>query len=308
MSSNSSISKVLDTIKSNSIKDEDAWYEGLEDRKKEEVQLHNKLRDMDFRKSASEEELKKFFSNTKMIDGFNQDGESLLTNNQLYFNDQYLLRNSISGLSDNFFNKLIRKESQDRIVLDMASGYGRESIIAAKAKAKLVVGIDLSPLSVREAEILAKKNNLDNVKFTVADCENLYFENETFDLVICARMLHHIDFEKTIKEVHRVLKVGGKVICLEALGINPILNLYRRMTPAQRTHWETANILTFKHIKIAKNYFAVENIQYWHMSSPLAKFTKKLLPILNFLDKYFFTKIPFLKKLAWTFTFELKKN
>ena len=80
------------------------------------------------------------------------------------------------------------------------------------------------------------------------------------------------------------------------------------MTPAQRTHWETANILTFKHIKIAKKYFNVANTQYWHMLSPIAKFVKKLLPILNFLDKYLFTKIPILNKLAWTFTFELKKN
>ena len=110
-----------------------------------------------------------------------------------------------------------------------------------------------------------------------------------------------------MRELNRVLKPNGKIICIEALGINPILNLYRRLTPAQRTHWETANILTFKHIDIARKYFVVKNIKYWHLLSPLAKFSKKLLSLLNFLDEKLLTKIPLFNRLSWTFTFELHK-
>ena len=295
-------------ISRNLISNSDDWFNGLEDRKKEEVTLHDKLRDVDFRKNSSEEDIKKYFSNTKMLDGFSQEGQSLFTQNQLWFDNDYLLKNSISGLVDSFFNNRISEVAQGSVGLDMASGFGRESIIAAKSNAKFVVGIDLSPQSVKEANLLARNNNLDNVIFTVADCENLYFEDNTFDFVICARMLHHIEFETVMKEVNRVLKVGGKAICIEALGINPILNLYRRLTPAQRTHWETANILTFKHINIAKKYFTVQNIKYWHILSPLAKFSNRLLPLLNFIDDAILTKIPLLNRLAWTFTFELKKE
>ena len=302
------IHKIKQLVEKNSISSFDGWFEGLEDRKKEEVLLHDKLRDMNFRKNASQEEVKKYFSNSKMLDGYDQDDQSLFTDNQIWFDNDYLLKNSISGLSDNYFNKLISECSKGSIVLDMASGFGRDSITAAKSNANFVVGVDLSPKSVEEANRLAEENNLDNVIFAVADCENLYFEDNTFDLVICARMLHHIDFEPVMKEVQRVLKEGGKAICIEALGINPILNLYRRYTPAQRTHWEAANILTFKQIRIARKYFSVQNINYWHILSPLAKFSYRLLPLLNFLDRFFLTKIPIFNRLSWIFTFELKKG
>ncbi len=300
--------EIIQAIKDNSISDSDKWFKNLEQRKQEEVLLHDKLRDMNFRKNISEKDAKKFFSNTKMLDGQNDSQDSLFINNQRWFDNSYLLQNSISGLSDVFFNELISSNSRGNIVLDMACGFGRESIIAAKSGAELVVGIDLSPNSVKEGNELAQKNKLNNIIFSVADCENLYFENNTFDTIICARMLHHIEFETVMKELYRVLKKGGKVICIEALGINPVLNFYRKITPEQRTHWETANILTFKHIKIAKKYFKVENVRFWHYLSPLAKFSRRFLPILNFIDLQLFSRIPFLNRLAWTFTFELKKE
>jgi ubiquinone/menaquinone biosynthesis C-methylase UbiE len=263
---------------------------------------------MDFRKKISKEDKKKFFSNTRLVNGLDDSEDSLFMNNQKWFNNEYLLKNSISGLSESYFNELISENSKGNIVLDMACGFGRESIIAAKSKAELVVGIDLSPVSVKEGNELALKNNLNNIIFSVADCENLYFDDDTFDTIICARMLHHIEFETVMKELQRVLKKDGRVICIEALGINPLLNFYRKVTPEQRTHWETANILTFKHIKVAQKYFKVQNIKYWHFLSPLAKFFRVLLPIFNFLDSNFFSNIPFLNRLAWTFTFELKKE
>ena len=308
MNENSDISKLIDTIKRHSIENEDEWYRDLESRKKEEIDLHNKLRDMQFRKHASQQEIKKYFSNTKMLDGYSQNEESLLTNNQLYFEEDYLLKNSISGLSDQYFNNLIKSVAKGSVILDLACGFGRESIIAAKNSAKFVVGIDLSPLSVKEANSLAEKNNLNNAIFAVGDCEKLYFEDNTFDYVICARMLHHVKFEKVIREVYRVLKSGGEAICIEALGINPVINYYRQITPAQRTHWEKSNILTHRHIKIARKYFNVKNIKYWHILSPLAKFSRIMLPVFNFIDRILLTKIPYFNRLSWTFTFHLKKN
>jgi ubiquinone/menaquinone biosynthesis C-methylase UbiE len=303
-----STEKIIQSIKDHSITNSDEWFANLEERKQEEVLLHDKLRDMDFRKKISKEDKKKFFSNTRLVNGLDDSEDSLFMNNQKWFNNEYLLKNSISGLSESYFNELISENSKGNIVLDMACGFGRESIIAAKSKAELVVGIDLSPVSVKEGNELALKNNLNNIIFSVADCENLYFDDDTFDTIICARMLHHIEFETVMKELQRVLKKDGRVICIEALGINPLLNFYRKVTPEQRTHWETANILTFKHIKVAQKYFKVQNIKYWHFLSPLAKFSRVLLPIFNFLDSNFFSNIHFLKRLAWTFTFELKKE
>ena len=163
------IKNIRDLIIENLVVNKDKWFNSLEDRKKEEALLHDKLRDSDFKKNASSEEIKKYFSNTKIIDGFNTDGDTLFSNNQLYFDREYLIKNSISGLSDIYFNNRIAEISKDSLILDMASGYGRESIIAAKNNAKLVVRIDLSCNSVDEANKLAKNNDLQNVVFSVAD-------------------------------------------------------------------------------------------------------------------------------------------
>ena len=115
-----STEKIIQSIKNHSISDSDEWFANLEERKQEEVLLHDKLRDMDFRKKISKEDAKKFYSNTKMLDGLEDSEESLFMDNQKWFNNSYLLKNSISGLSDVYFNELISKNSKGNIVLDMA--------------------------------------------------------------------------------------------------------------------------------------------------------------------------------------------
>ena len=50
MSTKQEIEKVRDLIKFKSVKNTDKWVDELSVRKKEEVELHDKLRDMNFRK------------------------------------------------------------------------------------------------------------------------------------------------------------------------------------------------------------------------------------------------------------------
>ena len=85
------IENIKNLIKSNSVSDVDVWFQGLENRKKEEILLHDKLRNMDFRKEASKEEVKKYFLNTKMLDGLDNKNDSLFLNNQMWFDNSYLV-------------------------------------------------------------------------------------------------------------------------------------------------------------------------------------------------------------------------
>lgn len=47
----------------------------------------------------------------------------------------------------------------------------------------------------------------------VADAHNLPFEENTFEIILCTEVLEHVDNPfKVAKELHRVLKPGGKLI------------------------------------------------------------------------------------------------
>lgn len=50
------------------------------------------------------------------------------------------------------------------------------------------------------------------------------FENDTFDLIYCAGVFHHIPFnlhEQCVKEIYRILKPYGIVVILELNNLNP---------------------------------------------------------------------------------------
>ncbi len=67
---------------------------------------------------------------------------------------------------------------------------------------------------------------LDNLKYYTADLEsplaeykcdiqNMPFDNELFDIVLCNHVLEHVDNDKkALKEIHRVLRNGGFAILL----------------------------------------------------------------------------------------------
>lgn len=46
--------------------------------------------------------------------------------------------------------------------------------------------------------------------------------------------------------LRRILKPNGVILAVEALDYNPMIKLYRIMTPEMRTEWEKAHILSYK--------------------------------------------------------------
>lgn len=68
--------------------------------------------------------------------------------------------------------------------------------------------------------LAAARNHLragcDNVRFIVADAENLPFLDETFDAVTCRIAAHHFpDAAAFIREASRVLKPGGRLLLID---------------------------------------------------------------------------------------------
>jgi SAM-dependent methyltransferase len=81
-------------------------------------------------------------------------------------------------------------------------GYGAGAALARGAKA---VGIDFAPAMVESA-----RRRYPGAQFHQDDAEELSFDDETFDAVICAFGVNHLQQpERAIGESHRVLRSGG---------------------------------------------------------------------------------------------------
>src|SRR5258705_3683585 len=103
------------------------------------------------------------------------------------------------------------------------------------ARAATVVGIDISEVAIAEARRHAQQRALRNLKFQVDDAEAMSFAPHSFDAVAGTGIIHHLDIERSARELRRVLSPGGVAIFAEPLGHNPLLNSYRNRTTELRT-------------------------------------------------------------------------
>jgi len=198
---------------------------------------------------------------------------------------------SITNKSEEFQYKWIKDRCAPGIqMLDFACGNGENGIYAAKCGAE-VIGIDISPEGVANANLNAKQAGVDDhCRFEAMDGENMTFTDNSFDLAVEYGALHHVDLDKAMAELNRVLKPDGEMICVEALRHNPLIHWYRKKTPHLRTQWEFEHILGVDDLAIAGKYFHEIDVKFFHLAVlaavPLRKmpFFKPLRALLNKTD------------------------
>ena len=133
-------------------------------------------------------------------------------------------------------------------VLEIGCGLGTDGAQFAKAGADYT-GIDLTDAAI---ELAQKRFELFSLpgKFQTADAENLDFADDSFDLVYSHGVLHHTpDTERAIKEIHRVLRPGGRAVVMlyhrDSYNYRVNISLFRR-AGAQLLRWEPGIILVHR--------------------------------------------------------------
>jgi ubiquinone/menaquinone biosynthesis C-methylase UbiE len=227
-----------------------------------------------------------------------------------YSNRKYY---SITKRSQDFLDKWIKRNCNEKVVLDYGCVTGGVSLHVAKY-AKFVYGIDIAEERIKTAsENLNSSPYKNKVNFLVMDAERMTFPNEMFDIVICAGVLHHLNRDYAYPEIARVLKPNGKMIAIEPLGYNPLIQYYRRKTPHLRTEWEIHHILKMKDVEDAMKYFEqLECLKFFHLFTLMAvPFRKSIFfnPFLNFLNMLdeVVLNIPLIQLLSWQMIFVLSK-
>jgi ubiquinone/menaquinone biosynthesis C-methylase UbiE len=259
-----------------------AWLKSLNERKRRELEFHDRDRDRQKQQSLDQDTYERFYGNKK------------------YY--------AATTASKRYVDNWIARHAPGRVFLDYACGNGLSAIKAAKAGSALSIGIDISAVSIANARgDAAAAAVADRTQFVQADAENTRLPDDSIDLIICSGMLHHLDLSYAFPELRRILAPGGKILAVEALDYNPLIKLYRHLTPQMRTEWEKAHILSLKDVRFAERFFKVGDMRYWHITGIASADLPALAPVLEVLDSVL-TKIPLIQLMAWIFTFELLKE
>lgn len=208
----------------------------------------------------------------------------------------------VLGGAQKFYEDLVMSYSPGRHVLEYGCGAGEWACRLAENGASSVTAFDLSEVRVELAREEARNRHLDNAHFLVANAEALDFDDAMFDLVCGTAILHHLDLHKALSEIARVLRPGGVAVFMEPLGHNPLINLYRRLTPHLRT--EDEHPLVVEDIKIARPFFEVDVHTFGLLTLFAIPFRKisyfsGLTKALDAADRVLFKHGPHLKRYAW---------
>lgn len=118
-----------------------------------------------------------------------------------------------------------------RRIVDFGCGSGANTALLANRGAH-VWAVDISEDLIRLAERRMRvSGRAGGAQFIVGSAHDLPFPDGSIDIVFGIAILHHLDLRLVAKEVHRVLKPGGRAIFQEPVRNSRAIRFLRSLIP-----------------------------------------------------------------------------
>lgn len=163
-------------------------------------------------------------------------------------------------------------------------------------------GIDISPEAIKKARTTAEDEDF-SARYSVEDAESTNLPSDFFDLAMGSGILHHLNIDRAMKELRRVTKQAGCCVFFEPLGHNPLINLFRSLTPKVRSSDE--HPLREEDFETMARYFRRVEVSYFHFFALGAVIFRRtglfnrLLEICSRLDAYLTRRYEWFGKFCW---------
>lgn len=143
----------------------------------------------------------------------------------------------------------------NEVCIDLGSGRGTDALRLAEEVGTdgFVYGVDVTEEMVRKATSTASKMEIENVKFVLADLEQIPLESEIADLIISNCTLNHVNNKSKVwSEIYRLLKNGGRFVISDIFSSEPVPEEYANDPVAVAECW-AGSITKAEYLEIIKN-------------------------------------------------------
>ena len=202
----------------------------------------------------------------------------------------------------------VGRDLNGKKLLDFGCGTGETSTQLAALGAS-VVGMDISPESIAVSRRRADLDGVsDRVQFLAADLVQQPPAANTFDLILCSAVLHHVDYRVVLPVLRNCLKPGGKIVIGEPVALSPMLAKIRQWLPVEQDVSPDERQFNRADVAAIAQAFDRPEVTYFNLTSRLIRFlpmglnlemapaaTRAVVVFLMTLDSWL-AKLPFLHR------------
>ncbi|GEM_PF-1553755 len=170
---------------------------------------------------------------------------------------------------EDYFLKLLGNV-RGKKMLDIGSGHGNTALNLAMRGAE-VTSIDIAPRLIEGCRYRSTKHSIP-VDFRVMDATKLEFPENTFDIIVGFRTIHHLpNLEEFCVNARRCLKQGGFLLLVEPQKYNPFVEVGRYFIKNKEdSRTPTEHPIVPKDIRLIKRTFGNLEKKEFELFKPMA--------------------------------------